>query len=224
MSITGLHVKNFGGGNYGGVYSCCAQSICHGDLKQKSLEEILTDPAMAVFKDQDYWIAEPCRSCEFYPVCRGGCRLRAGRARAAVDGGQLRGRCGGRRAARGADGLFDPHGLASAINNAVFFRSCWEHLAEDGALVINLWHKDHAAFTYTYHLLSTQFRGNLLRLPLEGKSNEVVLAFKRAAQITRLDKLRGKAKTLESRYHIEFPRLLRTLRRNNGTWYRRALA
>jgi len=119
---------------------------------------------------------------------------------------------------------FDQHGLARAVNNSLFLRDCWEHLTEDGALVINLWHKDHAAFMYTYRLLSNQFRGNLLRLPLEGKSNEVVLAFKHAAQITRLDKLRGQAKQLESHYHIEFPRLLRTLRRNNGAWYRRALA
>lgn len=74
MSITGLHVKNFGGGDYGGVYSCCAQGLRHGDLRQTLLAEILRDPTLLVYKDQDRWIYGPCRECPHYPVCRGGCR------------------------------------------------------------------------------------------------------------------------------------------------------
>lgn len=74
MSITGLHVKNFGNGNYSGVYSCCAQSICHGNLREKTLQEIIADPSMQVYKDQDRWIAGPCQQCGHYPICRGGCR------------------------------------------------------------------------------------------------------------------------------------------------------
>lgn len=74
MSITGLHVKNFGNGNFGGVYSCCAQTVCHGNLKKKSLAEIISDPSVLIFKDQDRWIAGPCRQCELYQACKGGCR------------------------------------------------------------------------------------------------------------------------------------------------------
>ena len=37
MSITGIHIKNNGSGDYGGVYSCCAQGICHGDLPEKKV-------------------------------------------------------------------------------------------------------------------------------------------------------------------------------------------
>jgi len=74
MSITGLHVKNFGDDNYSGVYSCCAQSICHGDLRKKALQEIITDSSMEVYKNQDKWISGPCRNCNHYQMCRGGCR------------------------------------------------------------------------------------------------------------------------------------------------------
>jgi len=74
MSITGVHVKNFGNGDFGGVYSCCAQQVRHGDLRYQSLAEILTDPLLVVFKDQDEWIYGPCRECEHYSICRGGCR------------------------------------------------------------------------------------------------------------------------------------------------------
>lgn len=74
MAITGLHVKNRGRGDYGGVYSCCAQHIRHGDLRYDSLADILARPSLRVFQDQDEWIAGPCRNCEHYGLCRGGCR------------------------------------------------------------------------------------------------------------------------------------------------------
>ncbi|MDP3093674.1 MAG: radical SAM protein [bacterium] len=74
MTITGLHVKNFGNDDYSGVYSCCAQTVRHGDLRQQSLAEILANQGMEVFKNQDEWIVGPCRSCQYYSVCRGGCR------------------------------------------------------------------------------------------------------------------------------------------------------
>lgn len=69
MSITGLHVKS----NFG-AYSCCAQTVSHGDVRKKSLSEILAAPSMRIFKDQDDWIAGPCKDCKLYPVCKGGCR------------------------------------------------------------------------------------------------------------------------------------------------------
>lgn len=74
MSITGVHVKNFGDGDYGGVYSCCAQKVRHGDLRLKPLAEIMADPSFEVFKCQDDWIYGPCRQCRYYLSCRGGCR------------------------------------------------------------------------------------------------------------------------------------------------------
>ncbi|MDD3896447.1 MAG: radical SAM protein [Candidatus Peribacteraceae bacterium] len=74
MPITGVHVKNFGSGDYGGVYSCCAQHLRHGDLKEQSLEEILKSPTLAVYRDQDTYIVGPCRDCELYDTCKGGCR------------------------------------------------------------------------------------------------------------------------------------------------------
>lgn len=74
MSITGLHVKNFGAGDYSGVYSCCAQKVRHGDLRQQTVVEVLDDPTLEVFKNQDEWIYGPCRECKHYSICRGGCR------------------------------------------------------------------------------------------------------------------------------------------------------
>ncbi|KKW41548.1 MAG: Radical SAM domain protein [Candidatus Magasanikbacteria bacterium GW2011_GWA2_56_11] len=74
MSITGVHVKNLGGGDYGGVYSCCAQGVRHGDLTRETLAEVLSSPTFSVFRHQDSWIHGPCRTCPDYSVCRGGCR------------------------------------------------------------------------------------------------------------------------------------------------------
>ncbi|MFA5948354.1 MAG: radical SAM protein [Candidatus Gracilibacteria bacterium] len=74
MSITGLHVKNFGEENYGGVYSCCAQGIKHGDLKEQTLEEIMRSPTLQVFMNQDEYIVGPCKDCNIYDLCKGGCR------------------------------------------------------------------------------------------------------------------------------------------------------
>jgi len=74
MPITGVHVKNLGKGDYGGVYSCCAQKVRHGDLREQSLEEILKSPTLAVYRDQDAYIVGPCRECDLYDTCKGGCR------------------------------------------------------------------------------------------------------------------------------------------------------
>ncbi len=74
MSITGLHVKNFGHGDFSGVYSCCAQHIRHGDLLEEPLAEIMEKPSVKFFMLQDEWIVGPCKSCQHYSVCRGGCR------------------------------------------------------------------------------------------------------------------------------------------------------
>lgn len=74
MSITGLHVKNFGGGDFGGVYSCCAQHIRHGNLREQPLQEIMEQPSLEIFRHQDDWIAGPCKNCRHYGICRGGCR------------------------------------------------------------------------------------------------------------------------------------------------------
>ena len=74
MSITGLHVKNLGNGDFGGVYSCCAQKIRHGDLRKQPLRQILQNPTLTIFADQDKYIVGPCRDCQQYNICKGGCR------------------------------------------------------------------------------------------------------------------------------------------------------
>lgn len=77
MSMTGVHVKNFGKGKYGGVFSCCAMTVQHGDLQTQTLTKILQNPSFQVFQNQDDWIYGPCRTCEYYSTCRGGCRGQA---------------------------------------------------------------------------------------------------------------------------------------------------
>lgn len=77
MSVTGIHVKNFDNGDYGGVYSCCAQGIRHGDLKEQPLSEIMKSSTLTVFRDQDKYIVGPCKDCDIYDTCKGGCRGQA---------------------------------------------------------------------------------------------------------------------------------------------------
>lgn len=74
MSITGFHIKNFGGGDFDGVYSCCAQHIRHGNLREQPLAEIIKKSSVEIFAHQDVWIAGPCKNCRYYSICRGGCR------------------------------------------------------------------------------------------------------------------------------------------------------
>jgi radical SAM protein with 4Fe4S-binding SPASM domain len=74
MAITGVHIKNFGNGDFGGVYSCCAQQVRHGDLRRQTLAKVLAVHSLEVFKNQDEWIFGPCRECQHYSICRGGCR------------------------------------------------------------------------------------------------------------------------------------------------------
>lgn len=70
MTQTGIHIKS-----NGDVISCCGQSIIHGNLfETHSLTEVVNSNTLEVFRDQSGYIAGPCKSCDIYMVCQGGCR------------------------------------------------------------------------------------------------------------------------------------------------------
>lgn len=70
MTQTGVHIKP-----NGEVLSCCGQSVVHGNVfETHSLSEVLNSGTLEVFRNQSGYIAGPCKSCDIYLVCQGGCR------------------------------------------------------------------------------------------------------------------------------------------------------
>lgn len=61
----------------GNVYPCdfyVLDEYCCGNLREKTLEEILTSEVMTKFLKEEKKIGKVCKTCPFWNICRGGCK------------------------------------------------------------------------------------------------------------------------------------------------------
>lgn len=73
----------------GNVYPCdfyALDKFCMGNYNQSSFSEIQSSPAAGKFVEDSRRLPEECAGCEFFRLCRGGCR----RNRSPLSGGQNR--------------------------------------------------------------------------------------------------------------------------------------
>lgn len=99
----------------GSVFPCDFYALdryCGGNIQTNSLSEILSSEAFRTFVAESIPKAQECRVCQWYPVCRGGCR----RHRKPLEGGEL-----------------SLNGFCSAYKK--FFAFCFPKLCEIAAAV-----------------------------------------------------------------------------------------
>ena len=118
---------------------------------------------------------------------------------------------------------YDGLGMASAMLNAAFLDRCAALLAPGGMCAANLWGSNRALLDYALERLGQSFAGPVLRLPVPGRGNVIGLGFPESASRPDWRKLKSRAEGLEAQLGVEFPALVRQLRRMNSGWAERLL-
>jgi spermidine synthase len=105
--------------------------------------------------------------------------------------------------------LHTPEGMATANGAPHFIGGCRRLLSDGGVLAINLWSgTDDAMVARVDDQLVDAFEGQVLYLPVAGKSNVVALGLTTPLGDQRETKWRARAKTQESKLAIEFSAML----------------
>ncbi|CAL1240782.1 hypothetical protein [Candidatus Methylocalor cossyra] len=104
---------------------------------------------------------------------------------------------------------YDQAGLAPQVQGHEFFAAAVKLLQGDGVLAINLWGSDHPALRQGLALLDCYCQRRTLRLPVFGRGNVIGFGFGAALAWPGRELLERRARALERRLGIEFPRLLR---------------
>jgi spermidine synthase len=103
---------------------------------------------------------------------------------------------------------FDHRGLAESVNRRDFFIACSTLLGPEGVFAVNLWGSEMASYRQSVRLLNTYFDGRIMRLPVPGKGNVIGYGLGSRLERPPARELIQRARALEIRLGIEFPRFL----------------
>ena len=111
------------------------------------------------------------------------------------------------------DAFADEHPPATLVSQA-FFDAAWLALEEPGAMVMNFMDDD-PQLDERLQRIERAFGGTVLALPALTDPNVIVLALKGAPRSIGWDPLHGRARALQKRFGIPYPRYLPQLKRMN---------
>lgn len=118
---------------------------------------------------------------------------------------------------------FDSTGAHPSVCTSEFHRNARRALAPNGVLSINLWIISRTPYAALLRTLAAGFAGQILRLPVEQRSNLIALGLDKPRSRQELNQLRETAQRLALRYGLDFPKQLRSIQHYNGTLMRRLL-
>ncbi len=110
---------------------------------------------------------------------------------------------------------FVGEGIADSVTGHYFHDACRARLSDNGVMAMNLWSRDSIDADELLRRIDESFEGRLLKLPVEGKENIVAIATMCGKPRQRLKQLPEQARALAERHGIEYPALLKALRRHN---------
>ena len=111
------------------------------------------------------------------------------------------------------DAFADEHPPAALVSRT-FFDAAWLALEEPGAMVMNFMDDD-PKLDERLQRIERAFGGKMLALPALTDPNVIVIALKGAPRAIEWDALVGRARALEKRYGIPYPRYVPRLKRMN---------
>lgn len=111
------------------------------------------------------------------------------------------------------DAFADEHPPAALVSQA-FFDAAWLALEEPGAMVMNFMDDD-PQLDERLQRIERAFGGTVLALPALYDPNVIVIALKGAPRAIGWDALHSRARALQKRYAIPYPRYLPRLKRMN---------
>lgn len=116
---------------------------------------------------------------------------------------------------------FDSVGVHPSVCTPEFHAATRRALAPGGVMSMNLWITRGGSYETLLKNIATGFGGQILRLPVEQRSNLIALGLEQPRTRQDLKELREPAQSLALRYGLEFPKLLRSLQHHNGVAARR---
>ncbi len=111
---------------------------------------------------------------------------------------------------------FDARGIAYSVCGQTFLAACRNRLASGGTFAMNLWSGDSVTADDLLEEMRETFPHAVLRLPVHGKDNVIGMAIPCSYSRRLLRQLEERAGALEARLDVEYPALLRALRKGNG--------
>jgi spermidine synthase len=117
---------------------------------------------------------------------------------------------------------YDGHAQPEPLTSKAFYAHAREALKEEGILVVNLWGSDKNFSTYLSRI-EEAFGDLVLCLPTEKRGNIIVFGFKTYVGNFDWQDLKDAAKSLSSRYGLEFPNFVEGLKKMNRHTERRLL-
>ncbi len=110
-------------------------------------------------------------------------------------------------------------GIARSVIGLYFHDACRNRLSAQGVMSMNLWSGDFITARELIEQISESFEGRVLRLPVEGKENIIAIATMTGKPRQQLKQLPLRAREMAERHGIEYPALLKALRRHNHGFF-----
>lgn len=110
-------------------------------------------------------------------------------------------------------------GISRSVIGCYFHDACRNRLSASGVMSMNLWSGDFITARELIEQIAESFDGRVLRLPVEGKENIIAIATMSGKPRQQLKQLPERAREMAERQGIEYPALLKALRRSNHSFF-----
>ncbi len=100
--------------------------------------------------------------------------------------------------------IFEPEQMAAPLFDTDFLKAVLERLGPDGVMAVNLWKGDSKMFRRAKKAIKKSCDGRYLFLPVDKRSNFIVLAFSGRNYKKRLQFLKQKTAIFEEQYNLSF--------------------
>jgi spermidine synthase len=111
--------------------------------------------------------------------------------------------------------IFGPGAMAPALFLAELYQAILALLAPEGVLAVNLWCGDKALYQQALEAVREGSQGQVLQMRLQRRNNVILLVFPGDIPHALIKKAQKNSLVHQQRYHLDFQRYLKRLRRTN---------
>jgi spermidine synthase len=111
--------------------------------------------------------------------------------------------------------IFGPGAMAPALFLPELYRAILALLAPEGVLAVNLWCGDKALYQLALEAVREGSQAQVLQMPLQRRNNVILLVFPGEIPHALIKKTQQNSLIHQQRYHLDFQRYLKRLRRTN---------
>jgi len=111
---------------------------------------------------------------------------------------------------------YDDSGQVDEVADLSFIEAAKQCLSKNGILIYNLWNSSRGNYRSCHEMIKKAFESSFLQLILEGdKGHTIIFAFKSPVLLQDLKEKEIQARKLQEQFHINFPKFLDKLVKQN---------